>query len=151
MLAPVSVASVWVHNFIGDTDTYVETVAPIAEEPAVQAALADAVTTAVLDNLDLRKLTADALTTVSELKDMPPRVAAALPALAVPIASGIESFTRDQVDKALASPRFATIWAEVNRLAHEQVLRLLEGRPGRGGLGRRATRSRSTWGRSSKR
>ena len=130
LLAPVSVASVWVHNFIGDTDTYVETVAPIAEEPAVQAALADAVTTAVLDNLDLQKLTSDALTTVSELKDMPPRVAAALPALAVPIASGIESFTRDQVDKALASPRFATIWAQVNRLAHEQVLRLLRGDQG---------------------
>ena len=127
LLAPVSVASVWVNNFIGDTDAYVETVAPIAEQPAVQAALADAVTDVVLENLDVPQLTSDALTTLSELEDMPPRVASALPALAVPISSGIESFTRDQVDKALASPRFATIWAQVNRLAHEQVLRLLEG------------------------
>ena len=127
LLAPVSVASVWVHNFLADTDTYVRTVAPIAEEPAVQAALADEVTTVILEKLALRQLTTDALTSVSELKDMPPRVAAALPALAVPIASGIESFTRDQVDKALASPRFAAIWAQVNRLAHEQVVRLLEG------------------------
>jgi hypothetical protein len=127
VLAPVSVASVWVNTIIGDTDAYVETVAPIAEQPAVQAALADAVTDVVLENLDVPQLTSDALTTLSELEDMPPRVASALPALAVPISSGIESFTRDQVDKALASPRFATIWAEVNRLAHEQVLRLLEG------------------------
>ena len=130
VLAPVSVASVWVHNILADTETYVETVAPIAEEPAVQAALADAVTTAVLDSLDLEKLTTDALTTVSELEDMPPRVASALPALAVPLSSGIESFTRDQVDKALASDRFAEIWAHVNRLAHEQVLRLLRGDQG---------------------
>src|SRR5688500_7961167 len=130
VLAPVSVASVWVHTFLVDTDTYVETVAPIAEDPAVQSALAAEVTTVVLDNLDVPGLTSDALTTLSELDDMPPRVASALPALAVPISSGIESFTRDQVDKALASPRFAAIWAQVNRLAHEQVLRLLQGEQG---------------------
>ena len=130
VLAPVSVASVWVHNILADTDTYVETVAPIAEEPAVQAALADEVTAVVLDNLDLRQLTSDALTSLSEVEGIPPRVAATLPALAVPISSGIESFTHDQVQRALASDRFATVWAEVNRVAHEQVVRLLEGEQG---------------------
>ncbi len=130
VLAPVSVASVWVHNILADTDTYVETVAPIAEEPAVQAALADEVTAVILDNLDLRELTAEALTRLSQVEGMPPRVGATLPALAVPLSSGIESFTHDQVQRALASDRFATVWAEVNRVAHEQVVRLLSGQQG---------------------
>jgi hypothetical protein len=127
ILAPLSVASVWVNDILADSDTYVETVAPIADEPAVQTALADSVTEVVLENLDVPQLTSEALTTLSELEDMPPRVAAALPALSVPLANGIESFTRDQVDNALASPRFAAVWAEVNRIAHEQVTRLLRG------------------------
>ncbi|WP_432479935.1 hypothetical protein [Nocardioides sp. GXQ0305] len=130
VLAPVSVASVWVNDILADTDTYVETVAPIAEQPAVQSALADKVTTVVLDNLDLQQVTSEALTSLSKLEDMPPRVAATLPALAVPISNGIENFTREQVNRALASPRFAVVWAQVNRVAHQQVVRLLKGEQG---------------------
>jgi hypothetical protein len=130
VLAPVSVASVWVHNILADTDMYVETVAPIAEQPSVQAALADKITTEVVNRLDLEQVTSEALTSLSELEEMPPRVAATLPSLAVPISSGIESFARDQVDRVLASSQFATVWAEVNRIAHEQVLRLLTGEQG---------------------
>ena len=127
VLAPLAVASTWVHNTIADTDTYVDTVAPISRQPAVQAALADSVTAVILDNLDVQQVTSQALTTLSRVEDMPPRVAAVLPALSIPLTNGIEGFTRDQVDKALASPEFATIWNEVNRTAHEQVVKLLEG------------------------
>jgi len=127
VLAPVAVAATWVNNTLADTDTYVETVAPISRQPAVQAAIADSVTEVILDNLDVQQVTSEALTTLSRVEDMPPRVSAVLPALSVPLANGIEGFTRDQVDKALASPEFATIWDELNRAAHEQVVRLLEG------------------------
>ena len=61
---------------------------------------------------------------------MPPRVAAVLPTLSVPLSSGIESFTRDQVNNALASDRFATVWDQVTRAAHVQVERLLAGEQG---------------------
>ena len=130
VLAPLAVSSVWVHHMLADTDTYVETVAPIADQPAVQRALADAVTAEIVDNLDVEQLTTQALTTLSEVEDMPPRVAAVLPTLSVPLSSGIESFTRDQVNNALASDRFATVWDEVNRAAHVQVERLLAGEQG---------------------
>jgi hypothetical protein len=127
LLAPVSVASVWVHTTLADTDRYVETVAPIAEQPAVQSALADSVTSEVLKSLDIQGLTSRTLTALGELEQMPPRVADALPLLTAPVANGIESFTRDQVERAIASPRFATVWDDANRVAHAQVLRLLEG------------------------
>lgn len=130
VLAPLSVASVWASNVLSDTDRYVETVAPLADDPAVQAALADEVTTAVFDNLDVAAVTTEALRTLAALPNLPPRVAAALPTLAVPITDGVENFARDQVNSFIASPQFAQIWAGVNRIAHQQVVRLLEGNRG---------------------
>lgn len=127
VLAPLSVASVWASAELSDTQQYVETVAPLAEDPALQQAVADEVTGVILQSLDVDALTDDALETVAGLENVPPRVADALPALAVPISDGIESFTRDQVGNAIASPQFAQVWAEVNRIAHSQVVRLLEG------------------------
>lgn len=130
LLAPVSVASVWASTELADTDRYVETVAPLGEDPAVQEALALEVTTTVFESLDIEGFTREALTTLAGQPNVPPRIADALPALAVPLADGVESFTRDQVDRLLSSPEFSQLWAEVNRLAHEQVVTLLEGNPG---------------------
>jgi uncharacterized membrane protein YozB (DUF420 family) len=130
VLAPLSVASVWASNQLSDTDQYVQTVAPLADDPAVQDALANEVTTAVFENLDVEGFTTEALETIAAQPDVPPRVADLLPTLAIPITDGVESFTRDQVDAFFASPQFAELWAEVNGIAHEQVVRLLEGNQG---------------------
>ncbi|WP_107765223.1 hypothetical protein [Nocardioides terrigena] len=130
VLAPLSVASVWASTVISDTDRYVETVAPIADDPDVQAAIADEVTVAIVENLDIDALTLEALGVLAEQDNMPPRVADALPALAVPLSQGIESFTHSQAERLLASPAFETVWDEVNRVAHTQVVTLLEGNEG---------------------
>lgn len=130
VLAPLSVASVWASSELSDTEQYVETVAPLADDPAVQDALAAEITTTIFENLDVEDLTSEALAAIAAQPDVPPRVAAALPALATPIANGVQSFTRDQVDSLLASPQFAELWAQVNRVAHEQVVKLLEGNQG---------------------
>jgi hypothetical protein len=127
VLAPLAVVSVWASTVVSDTDRYVETVAPIAEDPGVQAALADEVTTAIMDNLDVEGLTTEALDALAQQENMPPRAAEALPALAVPLTRGIEDFTRTQVGNLVASDDFETLWAEVNRIAHDQVVALLEG------------------------
>src|SRR5512139_3518653 len=97
VLAPLSVASVWASTELSDTDAYVETVAPLADDPAVQTAIANEITTVVFDNIDVRGLTTDALDTLAAQPNVPPRVADALPALAVPITNGVQSFTRTQV------------------------------------------------------
>lgn len=127
VLAPLSVVSVWSATQLSDTDQYVETVAPLADDPAVQQAVADDVTAAVVEALDVDQVTADTLEVLASLENMPPRLAALLPGLAVPLSNGIESFTRDQVEALLATPQFAALWEEVNRIAHTQVVRLLEG------------------------
>lgn len=130
VLAPLSVASVWASAVLSDTDQYVETVAPLAEDPAVQQAIADEVTQAVLENLEVEEVTGELLETLASQEDVPPRVAAALPGLAVPLTNGVEGFVETQVERVLASDQFATVWAEVNRIAHDQVVTLLEGNAG---------------------
>lgn len=130
ILAPLSAAAVWAHTQVSDTEQYVQTVAPLADDPAVQQAVADDVTRAVLQYLDVKTFTTEALQNLAQQPNVPPRVAAALPALAVPITNGVESFTRTQVDKLVASPQFAAVWERVNRVAHEQLVTLLEGNQG---------------------
>lgn len=127
VLAPLSVVSVWASTQLSDSDQYVETVAPLADDPAVQSAISGAVTREVFARLDVDGLTDQALTVLAERGDLPQRVASALPSLSTPIASGVEGFARDQVDEFLASERFADLWEELNRVAHEQVVHVLEG------------------------
>ena len=130
VLAPFAVTSVWADRVLSDTDQYVETVAPLADDPAVQAALAREVTDTVLQYVDVEGVTKELLDTLAAQDNVPPRLAAALPGLAAPITNGVENFTRTQVNDFMASPQFATLWAQVNRIAHEQVVKLLEGNQG---------------------
>ena len=130
VLAPLSVASVWASNQISDTDQYVETVAPVIEDPAVQDALADEVTAAVFENLDVEGFTTEALEAIADQPNVPPRVATLLPSLSEPLTNGVEGFTRDQVEVFFASSEFADLWAEVNRVSHDQLVLLLEGNEG---------------------
>jgi hypothetical protein len=48
----------------------------------------------------------------------------------VPIASGMQSFTRDQVGKLVASDAFADAWVQANRVAHAELVRALTGEGG---------------------
>ena len=130
VLAPLSVTAVWASTQVSDTEQYVQTVAPLAEDPAVQAAVADEVTRAVLEGLDIETFTRETLETLAQQENVPPRVAAVLPGLAVPITNGVESFTRTQITRLVQSPQFAQLWERVNTVAHEQLVNLLEGNEG---------------------
>lgn len=111
------VAGAWSRRTVLDTDRYVATVGPLAEEPAVQEYLARTITNQVFEALDVQ----DRLEAV--LLERADR----LVFLAGPITDSVRGFVQDQVDKVVASERFARLWTEVNRLAHEQAVRLLEG------------------------
>jgi hypothetical protein len=127
VLAPLSVASVWADRIVSNTDQYVKTVEPLADNPDVQAALTDQVTQAILDNLDVVSVTQEALATLASRPNMPPAAAAAIPGLQGALVSGVENFVHDQVAKVIASPEFAQVWDQVNRAAHTEVVKLLSG------------------------
>jgi len=130
VLAPLSVTSVWANRIISDTDQYVKTVEPLVRDPAVQAALTDEVTQAVLDNIDVQGVTKEALDALARQRGVPSSVAAAIPGLQLALVNGVNGFVHDQVAKIVASDQFAQVWDAVNRAAHDQIVRLLSGEQG---------------------
>lgn len=127
LMAPLSVVAVWANTQVMDTDQYVRTVAPLAQDPGVQAAVAAEVTSAVLEAVDADELAKGLLDSMAERPNMPPRIAAVLPSLAGPINGAVEDFVGAEVDRIVAGDRFAKLWSGANRVAHEQVVRLLAG------------------------
>ncbi|WP_231505239.1 hypothetical protein [Cellulomonas sp. URHE0023] len=126
LLAPVAVVGTWARNLVVDTDAYVATVGPIADDPGVQAAVTNRVTTAVVDALNVDELTTqvgDALTTL----DLPPLVSTGIQSLKGPLQDAVTGFVHKQVDKIVSSDAFATTWTEANRTAHEQIVATLRG------------------------
>ena len=130
VLAPLAVTSVWADRQISETDRYVETVTPLADDPAVQASVTDRVTEAVLDYMNVSALTAEVIDALASSRDLSPRATAALQALRTPLNNGIESFISSTVSRIVASDAFAQAWVEANRVAHEGIVQLLSGEQG---------------------
>ena len=131
ILAPLSVAAVWVNNQVSDTARYVDTVAPLADSPAIQKAIADEVTETVFEYVNVEAITSDALAALSS-RGLSPQAAAGVQALKAPLVNGVESFTRSQVTRIVESPAFAKVWVQANEVAHAQLVALLSGEGDRG-------------------
>ena len=119
LLAPVAVITAWARIQLVDTDQFVATFAPLAEEPAVQAYIGDQVTAAIEEQVDIPALTSDLFDGIKQL-DLPPRAEHALGLLEAPATQGLQSLVSGIVDRIVESPAFADIWA---RRAHPRATR----------------------------
>ncbi|MCZ2524087.1 hypothetical protein [Streptomyces sp. HB2AG] len=126
LLSPVAVVAAWMDSQISDVDRYVETVAPLATDPAVQDAVSDRLTDRVVDNVDLDAFTA-ALAKALERADAPPRVVDNVPALAGPLKNALAAAVDNVVTKVVTGDRFPQFWENANRRAHAAVVKTLTG------------------------
>ncbi|MZD09226.1 hypothetical protein GTW43_29720 [Streptomyces sp. SID5785] len=124
LLTPLAAVAVWSDAFIGDTDRYVATMAPLAHDPDVQDAVAGRVTTAVMSRLDID----DLLTGVAPADR--PLLEKALGAASGPVTDGLTSFVRGTADRLVSGPAFAALWERLNRTAHRAVDKALTGSGG---------------------
>jgi hypothetical protein len=108
----MSVIGVWAGRTTLNTDRWVATVAPLAEDPAVRAAVSTYTTDQIFNTLNVDQRVQAAL---------PPRAAFLAPAMT----GQVHGFVQDSVNKVLASPQFAQLWPEINRVAHSQVMAVL--------------------------
>lgn len=123
LLLPATVA-VWLDSVVTDTDRYVATVSPLADDPAVQAAVTRRVTDQVAAAIDVEALVGDIADGLSE-RGVGDRATTALRGLSGPLASGLESWLDDQVEAVVRSDAFAEVWTRANRAVHAQVVGLL--------------------------
>ncbi|MFF9849400.1 hypothetical protein [Streptomyces litmocidini] len=121
VLVPLGLVASWTSDIVGDTDRYVQTVKPLASDPDVQAAVANRVTSAVMEHIDLPSL----LEGVAP--EQRPLAAKALGKLGGSLESAIGSFVHDRAQDIVASPEFETIWTDANRAIHTSLDRALTG------------------------
>ncbi|MER5750883.1 hypothetical protein [Streptomyces sp. NPDC002088] len=124
VLAPLGVVAAWTADIIGDTDHYVETVAPLASDPDIQDAVANRVTTAVTQHLDLATL----LEGVAPAQR--PLLEKALGKLGNSLEGAVSSFVHDKARAVAASDAFERIWTDANRKIHSSLDKALTGSGG---------------------
>ncbi|MFD2079002.1 hypothetical protein SAMN05421678_102266 [Actinopolymorpha cephalotaxi] len=127
LLAPLAVAAVWVKTEVTDTQKYVQTVAPLAKEPAVQQAVATEATDAIFTRLHVNRLISQTVTALTSRSGIPPLVADQLTALIGPMTSGIHGFVQSRLVDVVRSDQFARVWVQVNTTAHQQMVQVLSG------------------------
>ena len=126
LLAPMSAIAIWTGNQLSDTDRYIATVAPLADDPAIQNAVANRTTTVIMRRLDVQHLLPQVVTAL-ERRGLPPRLGDRLGGLAGPITGGVQGFVHDQTRQVVRSDAFANLWVKGNRLAHKQLTAVLSG------------------------
>lgn len=126
LLAPLSVLATWASGQIEDTDRYVATVGPLANDPDVQKAIAARAEQVIFSYLDLDTAIDDLAKALSD-QGLPPRVAATLQTVSGPLANAIRSFVSDRILAFVKSDAFEQAWIEANRTAHAELVTALTG------------------------
>lgn len=114
LVSVLSLVTVWGRNQILDTEKYLSSVTPLASDPVIQDEVAGKVSTAISTRLDAADLAAGAL---------PP----AASFLAGPLGDAVEEFVQRETSDFVRSPAFVTLWAELNRTGHTELVRILNG------------------------
>jgi hypothetical protein len=104
----------WARRNVADTDVWMQRVGPLADDPAVQAALGTWLGNEVIQLIDPEELFEEVLPERGQL-------------LAGPLSGAVESFVRDRIDGFLASDRFERLWLAANETAHRAIVRVLRG------------------------
>lgn len=128
LMAPIAAMGTWARLQLVDADRFVATFAPLAEDPDVQDFVADQVSAAIHEQVDLDAVVGEVFDGLREL-DLPPRAASALTLLEAPAASGLTSLVDGVVHDVVASDQFADIWAQALRLTHERAVAILQNSP----------------------
>lgn len=100
ILAPLVIATTWVTARVDDRDQYVDTVAPLAEDPAVRTVMADSAASAA----------------VAALQQYVP----------VQLPAAVGEWAQQAARTVVESPEFPRFWRDANADLHDDVIAILE-------------------------
>ncbi|OLT22302.1 hypothetical protein BJF78_07825 [Pseudonocardia sp. CNS-139] len=126
LLVPISVFAIWTNNQISDTDRFVATVGPVVEDPTVQAALANRITTEVFAQLDVQQIADQGIDALAA-QGVPPQVVDRLRDLTGPLAEGARGFVQGRINALVASPAFVDAAQRALTVSHDQMVAVLSG------------------------
>jgi hypothetical protein len=110
-----SAFAMWLRSLVLNTDAYVRAVGPVLENQQLRDALADEIVGQLYQHVDVAELLRESL---------PDKAASFAPT----IAAGIRDTSTALASKALATQPVQKAWREANRLAHQQIVKILKGK-----------------------
>jgi hypothetical protein len=114
LLVLLSTTVVWAHRTLLNTGTFVGTVGPVFQDPAVASAVAARATDELFTELNVQARLRDAL---------PPKASFA----AAPVTNATKGFVAGELTKVLTSPQFQAIWTAALTSTHQQLVAVLRG------------------------
>jgi hypothetical protein len=113
LIAFLAVFSIWVNRQALNTDNWVDTSGKLLRNDEIRTQLSNYLADELFANVDVQ----------GELeKTFPPRLAP----LAGPAAGGLQQLAPQVAERALATSRVESLWANANRAAHETLLKILD-------------------------
>jgi hypothetical protein len=114
LLAFLAIFSIWVNRQALNTDNWVSTSDKLLQNEEVQTRLSNYLADQLFENVDVE----------AELEaTLPPRLAP----LAGPAAGALDQLAPQVAQRALANPKFESLWSAANRRAHERLLEIVDG------------------------
>jgi hypothetical protein len=120
LLTVPAATAFWGQRTLNDSQRYLDTVGPLVESPEVQAAIANTVTTAIQQQVDVEAVLNQVFEGV--ISDRP-----RLQALVGPMSGAVNGLIESQVRNFIASDTFAEFWTAANTRAQAGLVRLLQG------------------------
>lgn|GEM_PF-703084 len=112
LFAIVMAIAIWSHTLLFNTDTYVETVAPILEQPKVTRAMGEVVADKTIEAVELEQRLDNVL---------PSQIGF----IATPLTDEVRDLLAENVTKLLRTDRAYRAWEWILRFSHEQLIAIL--------------------------
>jgi len=122
LLTPIAVIGHWGHQTVVDSAQFIDTVGPLAEDPDIQQAVADVVSSAIIEQVDTEELAGGLLGAI-----IPNDQLTSL--LSGPIKLGIDGLIRGGVERFVTSNAFQEAWVRINEAAQRGFIAALSGDP----------------------
>jgi len=114
LLAFLAIFTSWVDRQLLDTDQWVETSGKLLEDEAISDAIADYSVEQLYANVDVSG-------------QLQKRLPEDLKPVAGPLSGGLREFATRAAEEALRQPRVQGLWQDANRVAHSQLIEILNG------------------------
>ncbi|MEY4102638.1 MAG: hypothetical protein RIR88_772, partial [Actinomycetota bacterium] len=125
VITPAAILTHWATAQVTNTQRFVETLSPLASNPAVQNTIISEITKTIDNAVDVDGVTDSLLSGLGSALNLPDAAKKALGLVSDPIANGVKGLITDVVTKAVKSDVFQTTWTKTLTLTQEQAIDLL--------------------------
>jgi hypothetical protein len=119
-LTPVAMLGNWGHATVVNSEQFLATVGPLAESPQVQAAVSEAVSAAIVKQVDTTAIVGDFLGGLLNNDQLSS-------SLSAPIAAGVNKLIGQLVEGFIASDAFQKVWVTLAGATQKSVVAILQG------------------------